>query len=170
MLTLNREQATVFAQVLLKELLEEGVDLSTFVVDHICYETGTVEEYSQIKRNLINKIIPGLEGVLLTEAEVSGRPIATFIFDSPLRVDRFQIEALEVPSPKAGKAVKTGWDHVEIVIQESFEAFKNKYPHLRYQKKYVTKALNDELVIGLYSGRVKFHHLPLSTIIALENP
>ena len=85
MLTLNREQATVFAQVLLKELLEEGVDLSTFVVDHICYETGTVEEYSQIKRNLINKIIPGLEGVLLTEAEVSGRPSATFIFDSPLK-------------------------------------------------------------------------------------
>lgn len=169
-MTLNREQATIFAQVLLKELLEEGVDLSTFVVDHICYETGTGEEYSQIKRNLISREIPGLEGVLLSEAEVGGRPISTFIFDCPLRVDRFQIEALEVPSPKTGKAVKTGWDHIEIVIQESFNSFKNKHPHLQYQKKYVTKAVNDELVIRLCSGRVKFHHLPLSTVIALENP
>ena len=68
-----------------------------------------------------------------------------------------------------GKDVVEGYEHIEVVIKESFEAFMKAHCHLTFKTKAIVKELNPEIEVELPSGSVKFHHQSLEKVIQIEN-
>lgn len=168
---MNRElqMATDFLVRLFNALSRFSVDVSRSPLDHLCYRVSTLEEYARVKQELSGS------ADLLHEAQISGRPIATFLLHKPIRYQApgesaaREIRCIEVPAPKASKPCATGWEHAEFVIEESFEDFERRYPDLTFDRSGVAKANNPELELSLGEGiAVKFHHAPLEEIVRLE--
>jgi predicted metalloenzyme YecM len=72
---------------------------------------------------------------------------------------------LELPSPKKGSEYSEGFEHVEFVIDEPFEAFIKRYPKTLFDKKGQFKKVNADLRIQFENCSVKFHHHSLEYVI-----
>lgn len=151
-----------FLSLLKNELLTLGIDLDGMVVDHLCYRVKTEEEY------FIKKAQLSRQGVLLTEAFVNGRPIATFRLSEPFVVDGHEIKLVELPFPKKGTSYETGFEHAEVILQESFESFKNRFPHLSFSQGGHPN-VNPEYALRTKHGSLKLHYVPLDRVIEIEN-
>jgi HAD superfamily hydrolase (TIGR01549 family) len=151
-----------FFKQLKTELLTLGVDLNGLAVDHLCYRVQTEEEYFYQKEALTNR------GVLLTEAFVNGRPIATFKLFDAFEVDEHKIDLIELPFPKKEVLYETGFEHAEVVIRESFATFQKRYPYLDFVMSGHPN-INPELILKTKVGSVKFHYVPLDRVIEIEN-
>lgn len=107
---------------------------------------------------------------------------------------RFSVSARCVPvHPLAVMAhrnasIRTGLEHIELVIGESFESFMTRNSHLKFDTKVrmahpphnhkrietkadqaMGKALNPDIQLAFPPhGTVKFHHMPLEQVIVLE--
>ena len=139
------------------------IDVSRYELDHICYRVESLERYHQLKIELMSW------GTLLTEAEVNGRPIATFRLHVSLEFRGRQISVLELPAPKSGKIVIEGLEHIEFAVGGDFEKLTSRYPLLPWNKSGAQKKLNPELEIALAPNlAVKFHPLTLSKVIEIE--
>ena len=130
--------------------------------DHLCYRVASREEYEIKKRELL------LENKLLTEAEIRGRPIATFRLAKPLHFDGHEIELLELPAPKPGQTFKTGFEHVEYVLREPFKTYLDAHPELRALAEIRENPFNPEMTFTFGDYGVKLHYAPLDEVIALE--
>jgi len=108
------------------------------------------------------------QGNLLIESEVNGRLISTFELLDPILFDDYQIKLIELPAPKPGKVVRTGFEHFEVVCDIPFDEIVKKNAQLLWDKSGLQKLFNQELEIKLESGAVKFHHLSLLSVINLE--
>lgn len=132
--------------------------------DHVCYRVATQERYAELKEHLMG------QDVLASEAMIAGRPIATFALHTPYEHKGRSIAALELPSPKPGRAYKEGWEHAEFATGEPLAAFMARYPHVTFNTRSAGKAHNPEVSVQLTPEyQVKFHPLPLLEVIRLEN-
>lgn len=141
----TRKQAEAFVSSLLEAAMAKKYDPSTWIIDHICYRTSTYEEYHQVLEQLA---VPSsdLAGMVLSTAMVNGRPITSLRLNEPLSVDGKLIEVLEIPAPKSSQSYSSGFEHAEVLALEPVK----------------------ENEVMLMPGKVKFHYLPLSGLIAVE--
>lgn len=154
-----------FLENLFQEISAVGVDVSAFQMDHVCYRVADMGRYEELK-HAWGRYVEGFESY---ESEVNGRPISVFVLMHPPTIGGRLIPVIELPAPKAGAAYPEGWEHAEFVIEEPFEAFMERYPMLEFDKKGLSKTINPELGLKLGGGlQVKFHHLPLSRVIEIE--
>lgn len=154
-----------FLDRLFSELARAGVDVSSYPMDHVCYRVAEMDRYEELK-HAWGRYVDGFVGY---ESEVNGRPISVFVLMHPPTIGGRVIPALELPAPKEGSPYPEGWEHAEFVIDEPFEDFMARYKDLAFDTKGLTKRINPELGLKLGSGlQAKFHHLPLSRVIEIE--
>jgi D-alanyl-D-alanine dipeptidase len=153
---------TSFLDNLFRHLDHHQVESKAMFLDHLCYRVQTLSEYHEMKEKL------SAYGKLLTEEEINGRPIASFKLTEPLTYLDRKIPLIELPAPKANSFHSKGLEHAEFVIMESFEDFQKKYPQIHFKTKGLNKDFNPELEIEFEDCAVKFHHLPLESVIAVE--
>ena len=94
--------------------------------------------------------------------------IATYKLREPLFFLERKIELVELPSPKLGKVVESGFEHIEVVAPVSFEDLEKRYARFTLDRKGLGKEFNAELEIVLGKRNVKFHQLSLESVILLE--
>ncbi len=140
---------------------EDVFDFSA--IDHACYRTSSEVQYKKIKSEFSQFAI------LLVESMVGNRLIATYKLNKPLSWGNIKIDIVEVPAPKEGRQYKDEFEHVEIVINESFNDFASKYPQFKFDFGATSKKHNPELKLGLdHGGTIKFHHQALEAVIEQE--
>lgn len=131
-------------------------------IDHVCFRTHTLEEYEEYK------LIFSHSFNLLTETIIGQRPISTYKLTKPMRVSDQFVDLIELPAPKSGKPYTKGYEHLEIVIDISFEELMAKYPSVTWKTSGVNKSLNPELQACFEGFNIKFHHHNLEHIIHIE--
>lgn len=149
----------VFNKIKTKELVIEP----HWDIDHLCFRVETAEEYEAYRDSF-----SGL-GDLLTEMNVNGRPIATFELHTPVHYKNWLIKLIELPAPKKGKVVKTGFEHLEIVVDVDLEELSRRYANIDWDKSGLEKTFNSELELPLGDLAIKFHNLSLKSVINFEN-
>jgi len=155
-------KAHIFLDKIFHTLKSNSIDIDGLEIDHICYRTSSPENYQDIK-----KVFAKL-GECLIESNVGGRPIATYKLNEPIIYKGRTIPLVEVPAPKNGKARAEGYEHIEVVIDTSFEEIMKKYPHSNFDQKGLSKKINPELVIKFSDCAIKFHHQSLEKVIEME--
>lgn len=156
------ENAQYFLDKVFKEIQSAQIDLKNWEIDHICYRTTSEENYLESKKYFAQL------GELLIESEVGGRQIATYKLKKPIKYKNFSIPLVEVPAPKKGKLTPEGFEHIEVVIDCSFDEILAKYSHCNFDKKGMQKDLNPELEIEFKDCAIKFHHQSLEEVIKIE--
>ncbi len=157
------KEAQIFLDKLFSELNSLRFDLPKhWDIDHICYRVESEEQYHKMK-----EVFSSL-GQVLIESEVNGRLISTIQLNQPICYQDYQIYLVELPAPKKGKVVKTGFEHVEIVCDLPFADIVAQAPNLAWDQSGLSKLFNKELELCLSSGAVKFHHLSLLSVVNLE--
>jgi predicted metalloenzyme YecM len=159
---LDVDKAESFLENLETLLEEQGIDLTSYFVDHLCYRVSSEKKYLELKDFL------SLENELLHEALISNRPISTFKLKEPIKYKGLEIPLLELPSPKPNSHYEEGFEHAEAVIGESFESFSKKYPHIEFDWKGASKTHNPELRINFGKISLKLHHQSLEDVIKEE--
>lgn len=150
-----------FFESLTAELESLNIKVENLLCDHLCFRVGTTDEYEVYKKAL------SPHADLLIEALVNGRPIATYKLHTPYKVQGREISLVELPAPKPGSNYKTGYEHAEFVVTETFSEIREKHPELKFSES--LKEINSELTLKLKDEKqVKFHHLSLEKVIELE--
>lgn len=157
-----REEALKFLDKIFIHLSENGVDLNDWFIDHLCYRTSSKENFKLMKEKFKDY------GDCLVESEVQGRPIVTYKLFNPIKYKDYLIELIEIPAPKPGKNTKEGFEHIEVVVDISFDELIKLYGHLSLEKKALEKKINPELEIEFDDCAIKFHHQSLEDVIAFE--
>lgn len=150
---------TPFLDELFAHIEVDSIDVSGYFMDHICYRVATLLEYEEMRVKM-SEI-----GILLSEKEIGGRPISTYRLHEKLRYGDREISCIELPSPKEGSPYRTGWEHAEFVIDEGFDTFLARYPHLEWDRRALVKPINAD-VSRKYDGMsVKFHLQSLEYVV-----
>lgn len=156
------DQAYKFLDKIFSILNERKINIENWKIDHLCYRTTDLENYEKIKNDF------SLLGDFLIESEVNGRNIATYKLKSPVIYKGYKIPLVEVPAPKGGRSEVEGFEHIEVVIDISFDQLMKKHPEIDFDTKALSKELNPELVIKFDDCAIKFHHQSLDEIIKIE--
>lgn len=144
-------------------LAAAGIDRSELaMMDHICYRVETQDRYDE----LLSKF--GSFAVLLGEAEISGRRIATFELNEYISVDGWTVPYLELPEPKEGSPYTEGLEHAELVTIGGLERFAERHKDLKFDTKGLGKDINPELGLKTDLLSVKFHEQPLGAVVRIE--
>lgn len=153
---------TPFLNGLFAALAEDRIDVSSYELDHLCYRVVELKRYEELKDQLT------LLGSLLGENIIGGRPIATFQLQEPIHYRERKIQVLELPAPKSGRNYPEGYEHVEFVIDQPFEAFMAQYPKLKFETKGINKLVNADIQLQYQGFGVKFHRQSLANVIARQ--
>lgn len=132
-------------------------------IDHLCYRASTDESYQSLKHQFLTF------SNLLIESEVNGRLISTFKLHTPIFYKDWMLDLIELPAPKKGKVTASGFEHIEVVTDVTFEALKNLFPEATFDEKGLAKDFNQELELVLGDRNVKFHYLSLESVVTLES-
>ncbi len=160
---LFQSEAHRFLEKLENELEAHPIVLEKhWMVDHLCYRTTDLREYEFYKAEFLNF------SVLLAETEVRGRPIATFKLKEGIFWRGQKIDIVELPAPKPGKIVKSGFEHIEIVCDCSFQDLMSQFTKQKWDTKGLNKLINPELEFELSGCAIKFHHLSLESVVKFE--
>lgn len=154
-----------FIESIVEESLNIGIDIRTYSMDHFCFRVETQEQYDSYKAAF------NAHGKLISEAHISGRPIATFKLTQGIRIlENRMIDCIEIPAPKEGTPYPLGLEHVECVVPEALTVFIQRFPHLKFDLRAMKKPINPEVALKLPSGKsVKFHNQSLEQVIEIEN-
>jgi predicted metalloenzyme YecM len=146
-----------------KGLVAAGIDRSELaMMDHICYRVETLEHYNQLLNVLSDAAI------LLGEAMISGRKIATFELREYIEVDGWIVPYLELPQPKEGSPYPEGLEHAELVVMGGLDRFAERHSDLTFDTKGMVKDVNPELGLKTDLLSVKFHEQPLGAVVRIE--
>lgn len=145
-------------------LEEKKIEIKNYWdIDHLCYRASTTEKYSHLKKDFLKY------ATLMTESIVNGRPISTFKLDKPIHFKQWKIDIIELPAPKPGKTTIDGFEHIEVVVDDSLQYLSNLYHHLPQDKNGMAKLFNPELEIHLDKNvNIKFHNVSLESVVRLE--
>ena len=157
-----KDPTSVFLPALFEELKKINLDVTSYEADHLCYRVASAAEYAQEKKTWLTR------ADLLHEAQIGGRPIATFQLHTPFRFGEREIALVELPFPKPGSPYATGWEHAEFVVPEGLGALIAKYPNLAWDKSAAGKKLNPEVRLSFGAISAKFHPLALADVIRQE--
>lgn len=153
-----------FLDEVLAKTEAEGFDLNDFIqIDHMCYRTTSLENYSQKKEELAEV------ATLLGETMVNERPISTFRLIEPVRHGRWRIDAIELPAPKVGVKRTEGLEHIEFVLYDDIPTFLSKYEGKPFEMRAADRGINPEIGLQLDDMSIKFHLLNLPTVVYLEH-
>ena len=155
------KQGETFFSNLINEMKSQSIDVKPESADHLCFRVNSPDEYTFYKSEILNY------AKLLTEAMVNGRPICTFKMKQGFKFDHHTIELLELPFPKPGSDYKTGFEHAEFVLNESFQNYQARHTSVEF-KIAGNKNLNPELCVKTKSGQAKFHYSSLDRVIEIE--
>lgn len=165
-----RRRGERFLQRLSGQLEALSIELPPhWSIDHLCYRTASLKSYETLRETFRRF------GDLLIESDVNGRAISTFRLREPFRFLGRTVPLLELPAPKAGKETPEGFEHVEIVCDETWEELERRFPSARFDRGGLEKDFNQELEVELPSAEdgspaaVKFHHLSLASVIRFES-
>jgi uncharacterized protein len=152
-----------FVERINQGLKGSGIDRSELaMMDHICYRVDTMERYRQLFQEF------GKTALMIGEVEISGRPIATFEFDTPLEAAGWRIPYLELPAPKEGSPYAEGLEHAELVVIGDIEKFAKRHSKLAFDRRGMGKLINPELGLKTDVMSVKFHEQPLGAVVRIE--
>jgi uncharacterized protein len=152
-----------FLDEILSRVVNEGFDMADFVqVDHMCYRVTSLDDYYKKKTELQSV------ATLLGETQVNDRPISTFRLKEPVIHDKWRIDTVELPAPKAGRNFKEGLEHVEFVLFDDIPTFLKKYEGKPFILSAADRGVNPEIGLQLGDLSVKFHLLNLPTVVYLE--
>jgi predicted metalloenzyme YecM len=153
-----------FIKDIISEVKGSGFDLVDFVqLDVLCYQASSLEEYENKKASL-NKI-----GALLSEVQMSGRPICTVRLRNPILTQDWRIDVVEVVAPKTNDDKLTGLEHIQFVLFDSLQTFMERYPTKQFDIRAVERGINPMITFKFEGGRkVKFHIVSLPAAIYLE--
>lgn len=154
-----------FLSTILQRVQDEGFDLADFSqIDHICYRTTSLSNYEDMKVKLLS------HAKLLGETMVNNRPISTFRLREPIIYEKWRIDAVELPAPKAGSEHKEGFEHIEFVLFDDIPAFLDKYKGKSFDLRAIDRGINPEIGLQLGGGMsVKFHLMSLPAVAYLED-
>ena len=153
-----------FVSPLIAVLAKKDLHKDILEIDHVCYRVGNSARYEHLKQQM------GSFSVLLSEAFVNGRPIATFKMKNPLCIsENIAISVVEIPSPKTGTFYAEGFEHIEAVVSCRLEEFMLRHSEFDYDKKNLNASINRDISIKFPEGLIKFHELSLEKVIALES-
>jgi predicted metalloenzyme YecM len=157
------ELAVEFLEKLFKTLADSKIEMAPhWDIDHLCYRVDSLDRYEELKTQFLTF------GHLLIESDVNGRPIATFKLNSSIAFKEWSIDVVELPAPKPSKLVKEGFEHIEVVCDESFNDLEVKYKHLKLDLGGLKKDFNQEFEVDLGERNLKFHHMSLESVIRVE--
>ncbi len=131
-------------------------------IDHLCFRTETIKDYESYQA------VFSTLGTLLIESDVNGRAISSYELNYPIRFQNWLIRVVELPAPKKGKSCKTGFEHIEVVVDQSLTSVCKQYPKLEWDKSGLKKLFNSELELSFESSAIKFHNLSLKSVINFE--
>lgn len=151
--------STEFLDTIFQYLAQQGIEVASFELDHICYRVETDERYEHLKKELSSI------GSLLIESQIGGRSIASFKLTDPIIYKTRKIEVVELPAPKKGSYYQEGFEHVEFVIDLPFETFMQRYPTLNFITKDLKKSVNQGITLKETDFSIKFHHHTLEYVI-----
>lgn len=151
--------AAPFLQRVFALLEKDGIDISSYELDHICYRVETSDRYEELKQTLF------IFGSLLSESQIGGRAISTFKLNGSINFKERKIWCIELPAPKKGSFYREGYEHVEFVIDLEFEKFMELYPQINFSTKSISKEINPTIAIKYDGFSVKFHHKTLEYVI-----
>lgn len=162
--TAMKEQWIQEANALAKQALQQGLVLKTDRIDHLALHCFSLACYQQTKEEL------SVTATLLCEANINGRPIATFRFPDSFAIGHDCVNVVELMAPK----IETGadgvcFDHIEVVIHEPFALRKARHSQLCWQPVRWPSVVNPELVVSFENKTIKFHHTSLEHVIAVEH-
>ena len=144
-------------------LSASGVDRSELaMMDHICYRVGTQARYDEML-GILSKA-----AILLGEAVISGRNIATFELHDYIKVDGWTVPYLELPEPKKASPYPEGLEHAELVVIGGLDRFAERHSNLVFDTKGMSKDINPELSLKTDLLSVKFHEQPLGAVVRIE--
>ncbi|MDD0854285.1 VOC family protein [Halobacteriovorax sp. GB3] len=155
-------EAKLFLDKLLTEVETKNIDLKNYEIDHICFRVNSLDNYEKYK-GIFQDF-----GKLLTEADVNGRPIATYKLYEPIIHSKYLIDLIELPAPKPGKATEEGFEHIEIVTDQTFHDLAEDLKDFKLKTSGLKKDFNQELALELDCGVIKFHHKSLEQVIQIE--
>lgn len=154
---------TDFLNKIFFDLNKMQVNLGDATIDHLCYRVPDFARYEQVKKSL------SAVGDLLGEEMVNGRPISTYKLHEAIQFKNYQIPLVELPAPKSGRSYTEGLEHCEFVIEQPLNEFIADHPHLEFDARALSQAINPDVALLLPSGYVvKFHNQSLENVIALE--
>ncbi len=151
-----------FLEKIVSSLADKHLTINDLFIDHICYRLSSNARYDELKAHLtkVNE--------LLVESKINGRNISVFKLKAPIKFRHWEIPLLELPAPKSGSHYSEGWEHIEVVTNESLESFMKKHSELDFDLKGFTKPLNREVRLKLGKYSVKFHEQSLEEVIEFE--
>ena len=169
------DESAPFLNEICTHLTESNIDVSHLELDHICYRVPTTDLYEQHKRQFIQ------HGVLLSEAHIAGRPIATYKLKTPIIYQEItpltnntsqllerQIYLIELPAPKEPNSYSQGFEHAEFVLTEPFASFIAKHPAVKFNTNAMTKKHNPDISLKFPTCSIKFHLQSLEDVIKYE--
>lgn len=152
-----------FIDIIFQKLQENKIDVAAFEMDHIGYQASSDENYDKLKSEF-EKL-----GHRVSENIVGGRRVGIYKLNNPLKYKQYIISAAEVVAPKKDQVCPSALEHVEFVINSSFETFLKKYQNIPWD----LTALNQpvfpmvKLKLDKYI-QVKFHLTSVLDIIESE--
>ncbi|MCB9094364.1 MAG: VOC family protein [Halobacteriovoraceae bacterium] len=154
--------AKLFLGTTLEKIKLQNLDLKNWEIDHLCYRVENLDRYKEMK-NFLNE-----EAQLLTEAQVNDRLIATYKLSEPIHYKHYIVDLIELPEPKPGILYAEGFEHFEVVIDESFEQLMSDNKNITFETKGLDKSFNREISFKQPDYQVKFHQKSLEHIINIE--
>ena len=131
-------------------------------IDHICYRTSSMDQYLKLKKEF------SLFSQDLIESDINGRPITTFKLFEPLKFNDRSFDLLELPAPKPNKNTAEGFEHIEVVCDQSFSDLKIELSNFEFKESGLKKYFNPELCVNINGSNIKFHHISLESVVNLE--
>ena len=150
-----------FLDKLLEEILQRGIDVSKYELDHISYQANSNNDYDKLFLEF-KKL-----GTQVFQTSAGGRRESIFKFKNPLIYKHYTISAFELLEPKKDQKCISALEHAEFVINRKFEDFMKLYPLIN---NWDITAINRPgfamLKLKLTKDtQVKFHHTPILQII-----
>jgi uncharacterized protein len=157
------DQAHLFLENIFQKMEAKNIFLKEhWNVDHLCFRVSSIEKYEKYKQ------IFSSWSQLLIESEINGRMIASYKLNAPILFKHFKIEVVELPAPKPGRKTPDGFEHIEVVCDLSFSEIKKLYPFCDFDESGLNKSFNQDIKVQLNGFALKFHHMSLESVIAIE--
>lgn len=149
-----------FIKNILLKLQAQKIDVSSLNMDHIGYQAESNEDYDKLE-NDFDKI-----GQRVSENIVGDRRVGIYKLNKPLVYKQYTIAAIELIAPKKGQICPSALEHVEFVINETFESFIKKYSNIPWDVSAVNQPVFPMIKLKLDKYvQVKFHLTPVLDII-----
>ena len=148
-----------FLEKVFDALEEDGVDVSDFELDHICYRVETWEKYVYFRTKLSDF------GIMISEARINGRSIANFKLKEPIIFRDRKIRIVELPAPKKERFFPEGYEHVEFAVRMDPVEFAGQYSELDFNTDDASREINPTVSLSYSGFSVRFHEYSLEYVI-----